>query len=116
MMQSQLNCLKKMRAVPIVALLFVFNSCYSYRVATQALPGTETSGTMTAHSLFWGLVKKPAEIHTPTCDSLGVNGVAEVTMKTNFGYALITVATLGIWSPMKVEWKCSKPCKKTGIL
>ncbi len=115
-MSSQLSCLKKMRAVPIVVLLFVFNSCYSYRVATQAQAGTETSGTMTAHSLFWGLVKKPVEIHTPVCDSLGVNGVAEVTMKTNFGYALITVVTLGIWSPMQVEWKCSKPCKKSGIL
>jgi len=115
-MRSQLSCLKKMHVVSLLVLMFVFNSCYSYRVATRAQAGTETSGTMTAHSLFWGLVKKPVEIHTPTCDSLGVNGVAEVTMKTNFGYALITVITLGIWSPMQVEWKCSKPCKKSGIL
>lgn len=115
-MLSCLMYLKQIRSVSLVALLFFFNSCYSYRVATQAQAGTETSGTITAHALFWGLVKKPVEIHTPTCDSLGVNGVAEVTMKTNLGYALITVVTLGIWSPMKVEWKCSKPCKKSGIL
>ena len=92
------------------------SSCYSYRVATHALPGSEVSKTVTAHSLFWGLVQNPREIHTPICDSLGVNGMAEVSMKTNFGYALITVITLGIWSPVKVEFKCSKPCKKSEIL
>ena len=92
------------------------SSCYSYRIATHALPGTEVSKTVTAHSLFWGLVQNPREIHTPICDSLGVNGMAEVSMKTNFGYALITVVTLGIWSPVKVEFKCSKPCKKSEIL
>ena len=115
-MSGQFRCLKNVLPVCLMMQLFFFSSCYSYRVATQAQAGTETSGTITAHSLFWGLVKKPVEIQTPTCDSLGVNGVAEVTMKTNFVYAVITVATLGIWSPMKVEWKCSKPCKKSGIL
>jgi Bor protein len=111
-----LNYFRKMAAVWIIALPFVFSSCYSYRVATQALPGTEASKTATAHSFFWGLIKKPTLIHTPICDSLEVNGLAEVTVKNNFGYALITVATLGIWSPMKVEWKCGKPCKKIGTL
>jgi hypothetical protein len=115
-MLVQFRCLKNLLSICLLMQLFLLSSCYSYRVATQAQAGTETSGTMTAHSLFWGLVKKPVEIHTPTCDSLGVNGVAEVTMKTNLGYAIITVVTLGIWSPMQVEWKCSKPCKKTGIL
>ncbi len=108
----------RLRTVVIACLCFnpvLFSSCYTYRVATQAQPGTEVS-KKTAHAFFWGLVQKPPEIHTPVCDSLGVNGVAEVTMKTNFGYALITVVTLGIWSPMKVEWKCSKPCKKSGEL
>ncbi len=99
----------------IIATLFC-SSCYSYRVATQAQPGTEASETKTAHSFFWGLVQKPGLIHTPICDSLGVNGVAEVTVKNNFGYSFITVVTLGIWSPMKIEWKCSKPCKKSETL
>jgi hypothetical protein len=26
------------------------------------------------------------------------------------------VITLGIWCPMKLEWKCSKPCQVTGHL
>lgn len=95
----------------------LFSSCYTYRVATQAQAGSEASKFTTAHSLFWGLVNSPKDgIHTPVCDSLGVNGLSEVTIKSNFGYALITVVTLGIWSPVRVQWKCSKAIKKTGIL
>lgn len=99
----------------LLTLMLTFSSCYNFRVATQALPGSEVTKT-TAHSFLWGLAQKPPTISTPNCDSLGVNGMAEVTMRTNFGYSLITVVTLGIWCPMRVEWKCGKPCKKTGTL
>ncbi len=113
----RLPYLKKTVPVWMISLSFLFSSCYTYRVATQAQAGTEVTSTVTAHSYLWGLIQKPANfIRTPICDSLGVNGMSEVTMKTNFGYAFITVATLGIWCPMKVQWKCSKPCKKTGTL
>ena len=115
-MSRKLYCLRNMIPVWMITLTLVFSSCYPYRVSTHAQPGAEASKPITVHSLFWGAVQKPKEIHTPVCDSLDVNGMAEVTMKTNFGYALITVVTLGIWCPMKVEWKCSKPCKKTGVL
>ena len=95
-----------------VLIVLLFSSCYSYRISTRAQPGTEVS-TKTVHAFFWGLVQSPKEITTPNCDSLKLNGMALVQMKTNFGYALITVATLGIWCPMQVEWKCSKPCQVT---
>lgn len=94
----------------------MFSSCYNFKVATRAQAGTEAPKPVTAHSFFWGLAQKPVKISTPICDSLDVNGMAEVTMKNNFGYSLITVVTLGIWCPMRVEYKCSKPCKKTGSL
>ena len=106
----------KVNGLLLATFIVLLSSCYSYRVATQAQAGTETFKTITAHSLFWGLVKKPTEIHTPLCDSLQINGLAEVTVKSNFGYSLITVFTLGIWSPIKLEWKCGKPCKKSGEL
>ena len=99
-----------------LAVAILFSSCYSYKVATHAQAGTELSKPVTAHAFFWGLIQKPAQIHTPICDSLNVNGMSEVTVKTNFGYALITVISLGIWSPVKLQWRCSKPCKKTGSL
>jgi Bor protein len=105
-------------SIPVVCLAIVMflSSCYSYRVATQAQAGAEATTTITTNSFFWGLVKSPKEIHTPVCDSLGSTGMAEVTIKNNFGFALITVATLGIWSPIRLTWKCGKPNKKTGTL
>ena len=115
-MLRQFSCFRNMYALWLITIVLLFSSCYTYRVATYAQAGTEVSKSVTANSFFWGLIKSPAQITTPICDSLQVNGMAEVTMKTNFGYALITVVTLGIWSPVKVEWKCSKPCKKTGNL
>ncbi len=115
-MPLNFSFLKNTAIVWLLTATLFFSSCYSYRVATHAQAGTEASTIVTAHSFFWGLIRKPAEIHTPVCDSLGVNGMSEVTVRTNFGYALITVATLGIWCPVKMEWRCSKPCKKTGTL
>lgn len=107
---------KKMAGIWFITATLLLSSCYTYRVTTQAQPGAEASKPVTANAFFWGLVQKPVEIHTSVCDSLGVNGMAEVTVKNNFGYSLITVVTLGIWSPVKIQWKCSKPCKKSGEL
>lgn len=103
--------------VCILAFSLLFSSCFSYRVSTHAQPGTEISKTTTAHSFFWGLAQAPkGGITTPNCDSLEVNGMSVVKIKTNLGFALLTVATLGIWCPMQVQWQCSKPCQKTGKL
>ena len=99
----------------LVVCGMLFSNCYSYRVATHAQPGTEFQ-TRTAHSFFWGLVQSPKEIATPICDSLNANGVSVVQVQNNFGYSLITVLTLGIWSPMKLQWKCGKPWQVSGHL
>ena len=98
------------------ATQLLFSSCYSYRISTNAQAGTEAT-TTTANVYFWGLIQNPKSgITTPNCDSLNANGMAEVQIKTNLGYAFITVATLGIWCPMKVVWKCGKPCQVTDSL
>ena len=115
-MQLHFTCARNLFSVCLLSAALSFSSCYTYRVATSAQAGSELSKPVTAHAFFWGLIQKPAEIHTPVCDSLEVNGLSEVIVKTNLGYAAITVVTLGIWSTMKVQWRCSKPCKKTGSL
>lgn len=96
--------------LPAILLLCIFTyntGCYHFRVmAPNPDPVTEYKSE-TMHSLFWGLIQsKP--LRPANCESS--NGIDELHVSTNFGYALITVATLGIWCPMKVEWRCSKPC------
>ena len=64
------------------------------------------------HNLFWGLAIKPKNgLNPPNCAAPDpAVGFHEVRVTTNLGYSIITVVTLGIWSPMKVEWQCAKPC------
>jgi Bor protein len=96
-------------------LIVLMNSCYTARIESHAQAGSEVSG-QTVNFFFWGAIQSPKRILTPICDSLGANGMAEVTVRNNLGYSLITVVTLGIWSPTRVEWKCGKPCQKVGTL
>jgi hypothetical protein len=105
-------------SVLLVACMLYINSCYSYRIATHAQPATDASpvNSMKTYSLFWGLLNKPQVISTPVCDSLGAYGVSEVQFKTNFGNAVLTVCTLGIYCPARLEWKCAKPCPQVDSL
>lgn len=100
----------------ILLLNTLSTGCYTYRLATDAQEGSEALDPVVANSYFWGLLNKPVQISTPDCDALKAKGVSIVSIKTNLGYALITVATLGIWCPVKVQWQCSKPCTPSGEL
>lgn len=103
------------KCVPALLLSLLLSSCYTARVETKAQAGSEVS-YQNVNFFFWGAIQSPKRIVTPICDSLGANGMAEVTVKNNFGYSLLTVVTLGIWSPARVEWKCGKPCAKEGTI
>ncbi len=89
-----------------------FQGCYHYHVhAPNFDPATEYR-KKTAHALFWGLAQK--NVLTENCAV--THGMDEVKVSTNLGFAIITVASLGIWCPMTVEWKCAKPCQDEGDL
>lgn len=116
MKRSREVFLNPLNVLIIVIALTISQGCYNYRVsAFHADPGTEFK-EKTVHSLFWGLVQKDTVLFASNCDSLDIKGLAEVNVTTNFGYAVITVATLGIWCPMKVKWKCGKPCPREGVI
>lgn len=91
-------------AVPL--LLFWGQGCYHYRVTTQDRPATEYE-KKTVHNLLWGLLTQDA----PAMDCVGEgksNGLDEVRVSTNLGYLIVSVATLGIWVPLDVEWRCAR--------
>lgn len=97
-----------------VSLMFSLQSCYQYRVLnTNNDPATEYQKKV-LWSSFWGLVNKPKDFVVPNCSNN--NALDEVQFQTNFGYSLITVATLGILAPVQVRWKCHKPCQREGEL
>ena len=87
--------------------------CYHYRAVPQQ-PASETavggsrgvaaSGSETVWSLLWGAVQE-----NPSIDNCQGQDLAEVTVHSNLAYALLTVATLGLVSPVRVEWYCARP-------
>ena len=105
------------RIVIFISLMSMTQGCYHYRVSSAHFDPSTSYNQKTVHSFFWGLVQ-PGEngisVVANNCDSLNIHSIDEVRISTNFGYALLTVVTLGIWSPMTVEWKCAKPCGHEG--
>lgn len=117
-MRFNIHTLRRLIVIAVTPALLGLPGCYSYRLATHAQPSTDIQYSKKVHasSLFWGLVNKPQEIHTPNCDSLDVLGVSEVQIRTSFGNAVLTVLTLGIYCPITVTWSCSKPCAQNDSL
>ena len=98
----------------LFVLLFTTSSCYQYRVLnTNNDPATEYQKKV-LWSYCWGLVNKPENFVVPNCGNN--NALDEVQFRTNFGYSLITVVSLGILAPTQVKWKCHKPCERNGHL
>lgn len=97
-----------MRIVSLLtAVAVVVTSCYHVR--TVANPETQRDANpkaQTAWVLLWGLSQP--RILAPECKS---EAFQDVRTSTNFGYALITVLTLGIVCPLDVEYTCAKPCE-----
>lgn len=96
----------------IILILFFLNGCYHYRViAPDPDPATDYESRV-AHSLFWGLLQA-RDISADDCLS---NALDEVRVTANLGYSVISVATLGIWMPMNVQWRCAKEPLQEGEL
>jgi hypothetical protein len=82
-------------------------SCTTTRVVSKYDCDTFDNNPLnmkTTWSFAWGLVQ-PKDIK-PKCDSR-FNHLNKVTVKNNLGFALISVATLGIVMPQRIEWCCA---------
>jgi len=69
---------------------------------------TEQPQQKTVWTFFWGAMHQ--NINPTNCVG---PGLAEVTVKSNVGFALISLASLGAAMPVTVEWRCAKD-KPTG--
>lgn len=97
----------------LMGTLMIAQACYHYRaVPAQPITAEEPGGappaatdyeSETVWALAWGLVQRQPDI-----DNCEGQGLAEARVTTNLGYALLTIATLGFASPVRIEWKCAK--------
>ncbi len=87
----------------LLALLLGASGCAYYHLRSpEPTPATEYRGE-TLHAFFWGAIEEER-----IADNCVSNAIDEVRVRNNYGYALITVLTLGIWMPLDIEWRCAK--------
>lgn len=86
---------------PLLMLLLVSGGCMNTRIVAQYDSSNPVPQEVTRWSWLWGL-KQPDDIKTePSCNSICI-----VTVKNNFGYALIATLSLGIAVPVTVSYEC----------
>jgi Bor protein len=102
------------RIVLVLIPVVLGQGCYSYRVqAPKPDPATEYQ-QKTVSGLFWGLY--PIDKTTVAAADCKSNAIDEVEARTNMGFILVSVATLGVWSPMNLRWRCAKASSAPGRL
>ena len=77
--------------------------CYHYRVVSPTPEPATDYESRTVHAFLWGLVQE--DVAAADCVS---DAMDEVRVSTNMGYLLVSVASLGVWVPLEVEWRCAK--------
>jgi hypothetical protein len=96
-------------AAPLAIAIFVLATagCSTTHVSVpEPDPVTEyREQNKATHTFFWGLVQNPQTVIAENCAS---NALDEVRVSTNFGFALVTVLSLGIWQPLEVNWRCAQ--------
>jgi hypothetical protein len=112
-MERRMHPYSTLRIIVLVLWLAV-PACYRNTVEVPRRdPVTEWRGK-TVHSLFWGLVKSRDPVAENCAPS---NALDSVRNNSNLGYSLLTVITLGIWSPTRLEWRCARlPDAGNGVM
>lgn len=94
----------RQRWIGLVALVVSMTACYHQVVNTGQPAGNTEIDVPWAQGWFWGLVApKPIETRTQ-CPS----GVATVMTETSFANGLVSVLTLGIYTPVHVRITCAR--------
>lgn len=102
------------RALAALALAAALaQGCYHYRVAARGEAGANPSTfprARTLHNFAWGLVQDTSLLGVCAQDE----ALSSVRTSTNLGFALLTIATLGLYAPARVEYECVNPTPATG--
>lgn len=81
----------------------MLQGCYHYRVIPAGASSATDYEGVTVYSYWWG-IKEPTVIP----DNCHCNGASNVRVTFKFHYLLVSIITLGVVVPMKIEWKCAK--------
>ena len=94
--------------------------CYHYYViAEEAKIEDNTYSEKTVDTYVWGLLNTQKDgVISNEATTQGFcpkdYGLYDVRVTRNLGHILAAVLTLGIWAPLKVEWRCAKKPSEEG--
>ena len=92
------------RKLPLVAALLLLESCAYHRLAVKnPNPADQTYHPVNSTALGFGAIEE-----LKIAKKCETNLLSEVRVRTSLGQALITVLTLGLVQPSRVEYRCSK--------
>ena len=106
------------RAVLVALCVSVSAGCYSYHVFQEGggmagreggnQPGTPWQGK-TLHGFLYGAIRQDLPVSNCQLPSGERFGIEEVKIEKNALHLIAATATLGLWVPMKVSWRCQRP-------
>lgn len=100
------------------------DACYVYHVyqidgAPGAGKGNQPSTEWQYRNLnafLWGAVRQDLPVVNCQLGNGQRLGMDEVKVERDIGHVLAQTLTLGIWSPLKVSWRCNKPVPPTDTI
>jgi hypothetical protein len=96
---------KKLIVIPVVLMLL--SACYTTNVIPYKVAQLHQPRKLTTWSFLWGAIQDKRLESDSDTDCYG-NGFSRVTVKTNFGFILLSVITLGTVVPQQIEYDCAK--------
>jgi hypothetical protein len=105
-------------AMAVVGLVVSGSGCMQYRQTAVGVtpaadcPDMSRGCAKTVWNLVWGL----APLGEPLRPDCGRVGLQEVTVRSSAPLFLVTLVTVGLVSPRRVEWKCAAPAPGGGVI
>jgi hypothetical protein len=90
-----------MRFPRYVAGLLLISGCAEHRLIVQRPNPTGAPKTVQSNAFAFGTVQRRSVAECET------NLIDEVRVHQSFGQALVTVVTLGLYMPTKIEYVCA---------
>lgn len=81
----------------------------------QNMPDTEWM-YVKRNSYLWGLVRQDLPIDNCRTTGGRRKGIEEIRVDRTAAQGLASILTLGLWTPVKIGWRCNKLRGKTGTL
>ncbi len=100
------------RLMPAIAVALTLQGCAYHRLVVQRpIPVDQTYHPVESKALGWNVSEQQS-----VADRCPTSLLSEVRVRTSFWQSLGTVLTLGLYQPVRIEYRCSKIPVEPGVI